>query len=778
MTADFCRDWSVHPYGSPEKVKQVTLPHDAMITEPRGKCLNGANSGFFPGGRYVYEKEFIVDSGDIGKYIALVFEGVYRCATISLNGKEVLYHAYGYTEFTVDISEEAQAGTNRIIVDVDNSLEPNSRWYSGSGIYRPVHIVIKPKKHISNLRVTTKSISPAIISVSADCPEGTTVQVFDGEKLVAQGVPGDLEVPNAKLWDAEHPNLYRVVLTDGKDTEEAVIGIRQLSWSPLTGVCINGREVKFRGACIHHDNGFLGACEFDAAAERRIRILKEAGYNAIRSAHNPTSRAILRACDKLGMYVMDETFDMWYVTKTYHDYSRDFDANYKSDISSMVERDYNHPSVIMYSIGNENSELGEDRGIRLMKEQVDLVRSLDSTRIVTIGANLMLMGRSIYKADTDYKRKPLDSKDNKDLMANLDKQGSTGFNMVMNMLPAIIMNASKGKKNGKKVDKLIKNVDVLGLNYGTPRYEEDMKRDPNRIYCGSETMTHAIVDNWESVKKYHQIIGDFVWTGWDYLGETGTCGAWDYPEWGGLGLFDGAGAVDATGYKTATNYYMQIEYGTYQKPYIAVKPVSLSGHKYFKGAWRMTNAVHSWSWNGFEGNKAEIEVYGIGAYAELFLNGKSLGRKSLKKNKAIFKTSYQPGTLQAKVYNADNRLWGEDTLRTSGTETQLKVWAEKTEMSAGEQDLCYINIELTDAEDNLKPAKDMDVQVRIEGSAATLAALGSARTRTAEGFHAGHHLTHFGRAQAILRSAKDTGTVTVIVSCQGCKDVTLEIRVK
>jgi len=362
-------------------------------------------------------------------------------------------------------------------------------------------------------------------------------------------------------------------------------------------------------------------------------------------------------------------------------------------------------------------------------------------------------------------------------MANLDKQGSTGFNMVMNLLPAIMMNAAKGKKNGANTDKLMPHVDVLGLNYGTPRYEQDIARDPNRLYCGSETMSHGIVDNWEIVKKHHQIIGDFVWTGWDYLGEAGTCGAWDYVEWGGLGLFDGAGTVDATGYKTANNYYMQIEYGTYDKPYIAVKPVSYTGKKYFKGAWRMTNSIHSWSWHGFEGKKAEVEVYGIGACAELFVNGRSIGRKKMKKNKAIFKTTYQPGTISAKVYSADDRLWGEDSLKTSRFETRLKVCAEKSEMKADGQDLCYINIELTDAEGELKPARDLDVQVQVDGDAAVLAALGSARTRTAETFGESHHLTHFGRAQAILRSAAHSGSVKVTVSCAGCESVSLDIKI-
>lgn len=779
MGTDFLRNWKVYRADCPEKVKIVNLPHDAMITEPRSKCLNGANSGYFPGGQYIYEKEFDIAAAQIGQYIALVFEGVYRCATVYVNDVKVAYHAYGYTEFTVDISTAVKEGRNSLKVDVDNSLEPNSRWYSGSGIYRPVHLVVKPVEHIRHVRITTKSVEPAVINVSAEGPVGTVVKVFDGKTPVAEGGLGDISIPNAKLWDADNPNLYHIILSNGEDTEEIDFGIRRLTWSAQTGVCVNGKEVKFRGACIHHDNGFLGACEFDAAAERRIRILKEAGYNSIRSAHNPASRAILRACDRLGMYVIDETFDMWYITKTYHDYSRDFAEHYKEDITSLVKRDYNYASVVMYSIGNENSELGSERGIALMKEQADLVRSLDSSRIVTIGANLMLMGKNkLYSEDTDYERKRLDPHEYKDRMGDLDKQSSTGFNMLMNFLPVLMQNASKGKKNGAKTDKLLPYVDILGLNYGTPRYEEDIARDPDRMYCGSETMSHGIVDNWEIVKKYHQVIGDFVWTGWDYLGEAGSCGAWDYPEWGGMGLFDGAGTVDATGYLTANNYYMQIAYGTYNRPYIAVKPVSYTGHKYFKGAWRMTNAIHSWSWNGFEGMKAEVEVYGIGEYAELFINGKSVGKKKLKKNKAIFKTAYQPGTILAKVYRSDQTLWGEDSLRTAENETHLKVWAEKTALKADGQDLCYINIELADRNGELKPAKDMEVHLKLDGEAAELAGFGSARTRTAEVFHENHHMTHFGRAQAILRAGTQTGRVTVTVGCEGCESVTLQIGVE
>jgi hypothetical protein len=778
MKQELTRGWRFYRHGDPAGAVTVDLPHDAMITEPRSKCLNGANTGYFPGGRYVYERDLEIEEADIGKCISLIFEGVYRNATVSLNGEALAFHAYGYTEFEVDLSEKVHAGTNKLLVDVDNSLEPNSRWYSGSGIYRPVWLSVKPKEHLSKIRIETKSVDPAVITVSGDAPEGTKVCVYDGDTLVAEGTLGDITVPDARLWDAEHPFLYRIRVECPGDAEEFLFGIRKLSWSAETGVCVNGQEVKFRGACIHHDNGILGACEFDAAAERRIRILKEAGYNSIRSAHNPCSRAILRACDKLGMYVMDESFDMWYIPKTYHDYSRDFAENHETDILSMVERDYNHACVVMYSVGNENGELGDARGIELLQQQAALIRAADPTRIVTIGANLMLMGRKLYKEDSDYKREPQDPSQSKDMMANLDKQGSTGFNMVMNMLPKLMLNASKGKKSAANTDKLVPYVDVLGLNYGTPRYEPDIARDPGRLYCGSETMSHAIVDNWEIVKKHHQIIGDFVWTGWDYLGEAGTCGAWDYVDWGGLGLFDGAGTVDATGYLTAADYYMQIEYGTYQKPYIAVKPVSYTGKKYYKGAWRMTNAIHSWSWNGFEGTKAEVEVYGIGKAAELFINGKSVGKKPLRKNRAIFKTVYQPGEISTKVYASDGSVWGEDKLRTAGEATVLSVSADKSVLCADGQDLCYIDIELTDKNGELKPAADKTVSVCIEGAGVTLAGLGSARTKTAEVFDKPSHLTHFGRAQAILRSGLTPGKATVTVSCDGMEAASLEVTVR
>ncbi len=777
MVLDFNKSWKVFKEGREDSVKLVNLPHDAMITEERCKCLNGANTGYFPGGKYVYEKIFEISEEMIGKYIAVFFEGIYRCANIYLNGEHVFYHAYGYTEFEVDISEKVKLGENVISVEADNSLEPNARWYTGSGIYRPVSLIIKNKNYMKGIKIETKSINPAVISVT--CNQDADVIIYDGDTPVASGKTGELGIPDAKLWTAETPNLYRVVLKTEFDEEEVQFGIRLLTWSGKTGVLINGQEVKLRGACIHHDNGLLGACEFDDASYRRIRILKEGGYNAIRSSHNPCSNAILRACDELGMYVVDETFDMWYLTKCYHDYSRDFMDNYKDDIAAVIKKDYNHPSVIMYSIGNENSEPRTEKGMELAREQTKLFKDADPTRIVSMGANLLLLKVNLYKDEKkEYKREPIDQEKNKDLMAGMDTSGSAGFNLMMNMLPKFLSNASNGKKCQAKADELVTFLDVLGLNYGTCRYEQDVLRDPDRLYVGSETFSHGIDKNWKLVKKYPQIIGDFVWTGWDYLGEAGTCGTWDYVDWPGLPLYDGSGTIDATGLITPQNYYMQIEYGTYTKPYISVRPVTYAGHKHTQGAWRMTDAVRSWSWQGCEGEMATVEVYADAAKAELFLNGKSCGKKALKAMRTKFKVKYCPGELAVNTYDKEGRLVGKDSLVTASNTTMLEVKTEKTKLKANGQDLAYLTISLTDEGGNIKPAADMRVTLKIDGEAVSLAGLGSARTKSDEAFDKDNHLTHFGRALAVLRAGYEKGTVKVTVSCDGMEDAIVLIDVE
>lgn len=308
----------------------VDLPHDAMIVEKRnGRCRNGVNSGYFPGGKYIYEKSFDLDAAEIGKSVVLHFEGVYQNCKVYVGDRLAGSHRYGYTAFDVDISDYVKAGNNTVRVEVDNSLEPNCRWYSGSGIYRPVSLIIREKNHISRVRLETVDIHPARVRVDVATTQSgeVTVEFYDGGTLVASGVPGTLEIPEAKLWSGETPFLYTVLVKT--DTDERILrfGIRKLLWSPKTGLTVNGREVLLRGGCIHHDHGVLGACEYYDAEYRRIRILKENGFNAVRIAHNPASQITLEVCDRLGMYVMNEAFDGWYIPKTYHDYARWFETD-------------------------------------------------------------------------------------------------------------------------------------------------------------------------------------------------------------------------------------------------------------------------------------------------------------------------------------------------------------------------------------------------------------------------------------------------------------------
>lgn len=387
MEIEFNRGWLFWKEGGMPHT--VDIPHDAMLEEKRdSNCVNGKQSGFFPGGKYCYEKEFTLGEEALGKSVELFFEGVYQNCQVSVNGVTVGGHRYGYTEFRMDISGQIRQGTNRVTVLVDNSLEPNCRWYSGSGIYRPVHLYIRERLHPEKLEVRTKSWSPAIIEILAD--EGAEIAVYDGGERILAGGPGEYGIPKARLWSAEAPYLYTCTATLGGETIRTCFGIRKLEWSAGTGLLINGQRTLLRGGCIHHDNGVLGACGFADAEARRIRILKEAGYNAVRSAHNPMSRTMLDACDRLGMYVMDEAFDGWYLPKNYHDYSRWFAEDWQGDLEAMVEKDRNHPCVILYSIGNEVSETADEKGVEACGELAGYVRRLDPYRPVTCGINVLL----------------------------------------------------------------------------------------------------------------------------------------------------------------------------------------------------------------------------------------------------------------------------------------------------------------------------------------------------------------------------------------------------
>lgn len=764
MYFDLNRGWEFAKENGERRI--VNLPHDAMLTEKRyASCRSGKQGAFFPGGKYRYSRQFYLEQKDLGKRIELLFEGVYRNAEVYINGIRAGSHKYGYTEFTVDISAAVKAGENDIEVCVDNSLVPNCRWYSGSGIYRPVWLNIASEQAPRTLKVKTISHSPAVIEVETD--EGAEVKIYDGEKMIALGGAGRYEIKNARLWSAETPHLYTCVAKRGGDELKATFGIRKIEWSAKRGFLVNGVRTLFRGGCIHHDNGVLGACSYPDAEERRVRILKEQGFNALRISHNPASRALLDACDRLGMYVVDECFDGWYIPKDYHDYSRDFWEGYRDDLRSMVQKDYNHPCVVMYSVGNEVTETASEKGVRLCAKMRNLLHSLDDTRPVTCGVNVLLdvyvrHGMGVYKDSGKYQRQPLpEDKNYKE-----KKSGSAFFNYWAQKLGRLMFFMSKGKTADKIVTALAPSLDIIGLNYASSRYDIDAVKYPDRMMVGTETMVGDLPYNWARVKKYPQLIGDFVWSAWDYLGEA-CIGDWMYYSYKGLPLLAGQGIVDITGYPKAQMAFMQVVWGQRKQPYIGVRPVNHSGERPKKSAWQFTDAIDSWNWQGHEGRKTVVEIYADAHSVRLELNGRVLATKKVKQYRALFSVKYVPGALQAVALDKTGRELTRSALYTGSRETILRVKADKSHLRPNGCDLCFVEIEFTDRDGNVKPYIEQPVEIRVLGSSAVLQGFGSALCKTDEVFSSSVHNTYRGRALAVFRAGYEAGKTDVIITSAG-----------
>lgn len=767
MTIDFNENWRFRKAGG--DWIPVTLPHDAMLTERRSaSAVAGVNNGYFPGGIYDYEKRFSVDAADAGKSFVLHFEGVYQNCEISVNGKPAGNHRYGYTAFDADISAFVVPGENVLAVQVDNSLQPNCRWYSGAGIYRLVTLLIRDKAYIRTLKIKTVSVDPATIDVETDAER---IEIYDGETLVASGKPGRLTIPNAKLWSADAPHLYTCVAQTDVDEKRARFGVRELKWDAANGLTVNGETVKLRGGCIHHDHGVLGACEYKESETRRVRILKENGFNAVRIAHNPASQILLDACDEAGLYVLDEAFDGWYTPKTYHDYSRWFWEDWKNDLAAMVDAAYNHPSVIMYSIGNEVTETAEEKGVRLTGEMRDFVRSLDDSRPVTAGINVLLdvytrLGFGVYRDKGEYKPEPLPEKKN----YKEKKVGSAFFNYWAAKLGGLFFLTSKGKTAEKIVAALSPQLDIVGLNYASSRYDADAKKYPSRLMLGTETMSGDLPYNWARVKKYPQLLGDFVWAAWDYLGET--CMGWYYPSYKGLPLVSGQGMIDITGLPLAQMAFMQVVWGARKSPYIGVRPLNHAKETPVTGAWQFTNAMPSWTWHGFEGETATVEVYASAAKVRLTLNGREIGTKTLKNCKAIFRLPYEAGTLSAEALDENGEALSRSELKTGGRKTELSVRPEKRTVKPGE--VFYVPVEFTDRKGEIKPYIEQPIEISVEN--AELLGFGSALTKTDEVFNKTMHMTYRGRALAVFR-AKNAGQIRIRAKSKGFADAEAIVEV-
>ena len=735
----------------------VTLPHDAMIHEPRnGENPSGSAQAYFPGGKYVYEKTFERPDAE---HVTFQFEGVYQNAKVTINGKEAGGTEYGYLPFFICADSLLVDGENTIRVECENVNQPDSRWYTGAGIYRPVWMWTGPKGGIEpeQVRVHTVSIEPATIHVHTG-HENAKIEILDGETVVAKGFgcEADIIVPDAKLWSEDSPNLYTCKVTVGDDEAVTTFGIRVVTWDNK-GFYINGKRTLLRGGCVHHDNGIVGAATYDEAEWRRVRILKDAGFNAIRSAHNPTSRAMLEACDYYGVYMMDESWDMWFHHKSKFDYATHWRKNYLSDLAAMVSRDYNHPSVVMYSIGNEVSEPAKDEGIEKTKEMVAFLKQADGTRPVTGGFNLMIIanakkGKGVYNEEGGRD----DSADKK-----MQGMNSTMFNMITNLVGTGMNKSANGKAADEATAPCLDALDMAGYNYASGRYPMEGKCHPDRLIYGSETFPQDIAKNWAMVKKYPYLIGDFMWTAWDYIGEVGL-GAWAYTK-DGTGfnkpypwLLADTGAFDIIGTPNGEMFLAQAAWGLLQKPAIGVQPVNHPGMNPAKMAWRGTNAMASWAWQGCEGNKAIVEVFTDAAVIELLINGKSLGKKKVKECKATFKTKYQSGKIEAVAYDATGREVSRSFLESATGKTSICAVPEVEAAKPGE--VVYVNVAIVGENGVVESNADRKLTVTVKGG--ELLVFGSANPRTEERFDEGTYTTYYGTALAAVRVNKNT-TVTV-----------------
>ena len=857
---DFNKDWICRCLTRDEAAYPVTLPHDAMLSEPRTQESTGeGNIGWYIGGDYEYTKNFFVPEEYKDKKVLIEFEGIYHNGEVYINGKKAAYRPYGYTNFYVDTEGFFQYGKeNEIKVIARNADQPNSRWYSGTGIYRPAYLHVAGEKYIpvNGVKIRTLSYDPAKIEVvvKTSAPGEVSLKIeFEGSKVlrvigestkignvnndriissdnknmqpngsVQTGENGQkselvqveaeknnqaaeyqaifqLDVPNAKLWDTEHPNLYTCKAVFGEDEVIETFGIRELIWNPQVGMTINGERVILRGACFHHDNGVLGACTYPEAEERKMRILKENGYNAVRSAHYPCSKALLDACDRVGMLMMDEYVDVWYIHKTKYDYAGQLADWWKQDLKDMVDKDYNHPSVIMYSTGNEVAETAQKKGIALTGDMTNFLHSLDSTRPVTCGINIFFnflssIGLGVYSDDKAEKSAGNAEKNAAQATGKNEKKVVKSGEKTVNKATE---NGKKGlgstkpEKKKKPVgsefyntlaclvgDYFMKcgatlypcdlrtkdayaNMDIAGYNYGIFRYKHDLKKYPNRLILGSETFCKDAYSFWEIAKKNKRIIGDFVWAGWDYIGEVGD-GAAEYSDYKfedpATRMTGGNGRIDLNGKPRAEAAYTRVAFERETGPFIAVDPVYQKEKLRLTG-WQLTKALESWAWDGCNGEPAKVEVYARAAQVELFINGKSAGKKKVKKCRANFNTTYQDGEITAVSYDENGKEINRYSLQTAGKDTVLQVRPE--EKTVKPEGLAFIQLQYTDSKGIWKPMEKHNIKVTVENG--VLKGLGSPAPYV-KGNYTDHTVaTYYGEAMAVVQ-ADGNGPVKVTVA--------------
>ena len=706
----FDSDWQFTRNG---KTINVNLPHDWDIYEAPDPATGATKEGggWYPAGKGEYKKQFKVESGEWkNKRVMLLFEGVYQKAEVFVNGQKAGQHAYGYTPFTVDITQYLYKDKrdNEVVVKVDNSEQPNCRWYSGSGIYRHVWLVTKKQRYIDewSVKVTTPDIHTVNIKAEVVMEDGTRKPI---EKTI--------HVEQPHLWSPDDPYLYHTTIEVEGDVVPVTYGIRTIEYTAEKGFLLNGKPLKINGACLHHDDGVLGAMAFDAAEIRKVRLMKESGFNLIRTAHNPTTRAFLDACDSLGMLVIGEAFDGWRTAKNPYDYSTLIDSCYQEDIHAMVKRDRNHPSIICWSIGNEVIERKDIRVVTTARKLKQAILEEDNTRPVT---------EALCAWDDDW----------------------------------------------EIYDPHFEVLDIGGYNYMIHKHKSDHQRDPKRVMWQTESFPRDAFKNWKLVQEYPYIIGDIVWTGLDYLGESGIGrnyyeGERPGEHWreGGQPDWHGAycGDVDITGYRKPISIYREMLWKeAYDGEFpsvlsIAVKEPDGYHGKIHQTAWSVWPTWSSWNWPGWEGKPIDVEVYTKAKEVKLYLNDQLIGTKAVSEDteyKAVFTVPYEPGVLRAEASGRGTLLW------TKGEPARLRLTPDRRVITADGQDLSFITVEVVDKYGWPCPDAAIPCEASVKGEGSLLA-FASADLKDREPYTSSKVTTWKGRALLVVRSTEKKGKAQI-----------------
>ena len=750
------------------KTQTVDLPHDWDIFEGpnSGKGATGTGGGWFEAGKGEYWKEFTIDNGQLtidNSLVKLHFEGVYQKAEVYVNGQKAGQHHYGYTPFTVDVTpflkmknsenEKMKNEVNEVVVKVDNSEQPNCRWYSGSGIYRHVWLETMPTLHIAEngVFVTTPEVSSdkATVNVEVMVQNESTadqqgVVEVEGQQQEVSLKAGESKtvsftytINNPKLWSPESPYLYtaEVSLSNplaqgrGVGGEAVKFGIRSFSFDAENGFVLNGKKVLINGACVHHDDGVLGARAFDDAEIRKVRQMKEAGFNLIRTSHNPTTRAFLDACDSLGMLVIDEAFDGWRTQKNPYDYSTVIDSCFRQDIHAMVLRDRNHPSIICWSIGNEVIERKDIRVVHTARQMKKAIHEYDTTRPVT---------EALCAWDRDW----------------------------------------------EIYDPHAEVLDVAGYNYMLFKHASDHERDPKRVIWQTESYPRDAYMNWATAYVFPYVVGDIVWTGLDYLGESDIGrnyykGEREGESWieGGQPEWHGApcGDVDITGWRKPISHYREMLWkGLTPDPsrkgeesiYLCVREPNGYHGEIHTTMWSVWPTWESWTWPGWEGKPIEVEIYTKAPEVKLYLNDRLIGTTQVNRStefKAVFTVNYEPGTLRAEVSTPLlNREGTGLSLLTAGKPARLRLIPDRTVMQADGQSLTFVNVEVLDKEGRHVPEAAIECEATVKG-AGTLLAFASADLKDTEPYTSPRVKTWKGRALLVVRSTQKKGSVNVSI---------------